>query len=136
MARILLIDDEETVRFTLAKILQREKHEVTTAANGVEAMKLVMRGKFDLVITDLVMPEKEGLETILEIRKILPELKIIAMSGGGRGSAYDYLKIASKIGADRTLTKPFSGDELREAISATLPGLGGNESGQSPVSAP
>jgi len=116
MARILLIDDEETFRVTLAKILQLEKHEVTTAANGVEALKLVMNGKFDLVITDLVMPEKEGLETIVEIRKILPELKIIAMSGGGRGTAYDYLKIASRMGADKTLAKPFTKAELVLAI--------------------
>ncbi len=116
MARILLIDDEETFRVTLAKILQREQHQVTTAANGVEAMKQVMSSEFDLVITDLVMPEKEGLETILEIRKILPELKIIAMSGGGRGSAYDYLKIASKMGADRTLAKPFTKAEIILAI--------------------
>ncbi len=116
MARILLIDDEETFRGTLAKILQREKHEVTTSANGVEALKLVVNGKFDLVITDLVMPEKEGLETILEVRKILPELKIIAISGGGRGSAYDYLKIASKMGADKTLAKPFTKADITLAI--------------------
>jgi YesN/AraC family two-component response regulator len=116
MARILLIDDEETFRGTLAKILQREKHEVTTAANGVEAMKHITTDKFDLVITDLVMPEKEGLETILEIRKLLPELKIIAMSGGGRGSANDYLKIASKMGADKTLAKPFTKAEIILAI--------------------
>ncbi len=116
MARVLLIDDEEAFRVTLAKVLQREKHHVTTAANGVEAMKHITTDKFDLVITDLVMPEKEGLETILEIRKLLPELKIIAMSGGGRGSANDYLKIASKMGADKTLAKPFTKAEIILAI--------------------
>ncbi len=116
MARILLVDDEETFRVTLAKILQLEKHEVTTAADGAEALKLVMRGQFDLVITDLVMPEKEGLETILELRKLVPGMKIIAMSGGGRGNAYDYLKIASKMGAARSLAKPFTKAEIIQAI--------------------
>ncbi len=116
MARILLVDDEEAFRVALAKILQLEKHEVTTAADGAEALKLVLRSQFDLVITDLVMPEKEGLETILELRKLLPDMKIIAMSGGGRGSAYDYLKIASKMGAARTLAKPFTKAEIIQAI--------------------
>lgn len=120
MARILVVEDEDAFRGMLAEILSREKHEVTTAANGSEAIKLARASVFDLVITDLIMPEKEGIETILELRHISPSTKIIAMSGGGRGSAKDYLLAASQLGASRTLAKPFSRQELLDAIAAAL----------------
>ena len=85
MARILVVDDEEGIRTLLRNILVREGHHVTTAADGVEALQVVDTQPVDLVITDLIMPEKEGVETISELRKRFPAVKIIAMSGGGMG---------------------------------------------------
>jgi DNA-binding response OmpR family regulator len=120
MARILLVDDEATVRELFALVLQLDAHEVTMVADGVQALEAIDESVFDLVITDLIMPDKEGIETIMEIRRLRPSLKIIAMSGGGRGSAGDYLAMASELGAARALEKPFSNTELRDAVRAVL----------------
>jgi DNA-binding response OmpR family regulator len=116
MIRILLIDDDESFRKMLRMTLQRANYEVVEACNGKEALTLFDSQPTDLVITDLIMPDKEGLETIGELRQSRPDLKIIAMSGGGRINAMDYLKIAQRIGANRTLAKPFSHAELLRAI--------------------
>jgi CheY-like chemotaxis protein len=116
MARILLIEDDELFRRMLRNSLAALGHEVTEAQNGLQGLKLHSAGGFDLVVTDVVMPEREGIETILELRQRNPDVKIIAMSGGGRGSAADYLHIAAQVGAQRVLLKPFSIDELKEAI--------------------
>ena len=83
-------------------------------------MDLVANNDFDIIITDLVMPEKEGIETIMELSRTAPNIKIIAMSGGGRVNATDYLTIARRVGASDTLAKPFSGDELLAAVSRVL----------------
>lgn len=120
MANILLVDDNAGLLKMQAEFLRDAGHTVATAANGKEAMRVVQRGSFDLVVTDLVMPEKEGIETIIELRRKFPALKIIAMSGGGRVDAKDYLDIARKLGAARTLAKPFSGKELVEAVAQVL----------------
>ena len=93
---------------------------MTAAAGGAEALKLSCKGPFDLVITDLIMPEKEGLETIMALRRQSPTTKIIAMSGGGRNSGKDYLAIARLLGAQRTLAKPFSNAELLAAVADVL----------------
>lgn len=120
MARILLVDDEDAVLRLLEAVLAIDHHEVTTARDGNLAIAAVTNGTFDLVVTDLVMPDKEGLETIIEIRRLKPELKIIAMSGGGRGSADDYLEMAAVLGASKTLAKPFSSHELLAAVTEVL----------------
>ncbi len=120
MANLLLVDDDAAFLKLQCEFLRRAGHAVTTAANGKEAMRLVQDNVFDLVITDLVMPEKEGIETIMELRREIPALKIIAMSGGGRNTPEDYLVIARKIGAAQTLAKPFSGKELVEAVASVL----------------
>lgn len=120
MARILLVDDEPVILGLLGKMLCGAGHEIATAANGVEALKLARGTHFDLVITDLVMPEKEGIETIMDLHRETPTTKIIAMSGGGKGSAEDYMAPARLLGAARTLTKPFSEQELRDAVASVL----------------
>jgi DNA-binding response OmpR family regulator len=120
MKRILLVDDNEGFRRPLAAILQRAGYEVQTAGDGAAALALFRQHRFDLVITDLIMPEKEGLETIMELRRLRPTLKIIAMSGGGRMDPSDYLPMAERLGAALTLTKPFSAQEFLEAVATLL----------------
>jgi CheY-like chemotaxis protein len=117
MPRILLVDDDEQFRKVLRLSLLKLGHEVAEARDGNEALKLVEAGPPDVLVTDLVMPEKEGLETIAEVRRTHPALKIIAMTGGGRVNASDYLKIARAMGADLVLAKPFSIDEISSALT-------------------
>jgi DNA-binding NarL/FixJ family response regulator len=95
-------------------------HEVVTARDGHGAVGAATAANFDLMITDLIMPDKEGIETIIELRKKHPSLKIIAMSGGGRGSAADYLEIATQVGAAGTLSKPFSTQTFLDAVNKAL----------------
>jgi CheY-like chemotaxis protein len=121
MSHILLIDDDDLLRPMLCAMLEEMGHTVTEARNGKEGTRLYRSVAADLVLTDLIMPEKEGIETIMDLRKDFPGVKIIAMSGGGRVSAADYLRIAQQVGAGRILSKPFSEDELRLAIAAMLP---------------
>lgn len=104
----------------LRDVLTDVGHDITTAANGSEALCAVQSADFALVVTDLLMPEKEGLETITELRRSIPGIKIIAMSGGGRIGAYDYLTIAQRLGASQTLAKPFSRGEIIDAINRVL----------------
>ena len=127
MKRILLIDDDTLFREMLKDILESLGHQVTEAREGSEGISLLRTINPDLVMTDLIMPGKEGIETIMELRRENPDLKIIAMSGGGRGIANSYLKIAQQMGAKRVLSKPFSIDELREAIEeAAAPSAASN----------
>jgi CheY-like chemotaxis protein len=125
MARILLIEDDESVRTMLRQILIHFGHTVLEARDGKEGMKMFPHARADLVITDIVMPEKEGLEVLMELRREQPPVKIIAMSGGGLGMATDYLHTAKLMGAAKVLTKPFSNEVLMAAINELLPeGLG------------
>jgi YesN/AraC family two-component response regulator len=120
MARILLIDDDNSVRGVLRLILSQFGHSVIEARNGKEGMELFMSVNADLVITDIVMPEKEGLEVLKEMRKIYPSVKIIAISGGGRVNPTDYLRMATFLGAAKVLAKPISSRELIAAINEVL----------------
>jgi len=120
MASILIIDDEEDIRQILAALLKRAGHTVREAANGMEGLKLYREHPADLVITDLVMPEKEGLSTIMELRGQHPAVRIIAMSGGLAHDPKLYLNMAQKLGADHVLRKPFQIEDLQEAVTATL----------------
>ncbi len=120
MPRILLVDDDDHVRRPVQMNLTRNGHEVVEARNGREAIDIYRRETFDVVITDLIMPEQEGLETIQQLRKHNPKVKIIAVSGGGRLSANNYLQLAERLGAQRTLSKPFTTEELVRAISEVL----------------
>jgi CheY-like chemotaxis protein len=103
-------------------MLEREQHEVAEALDGMQALKLCRQQPFDLVITDILMPNKEGLETIIEMRREHPGIKIIAMSGGGRTGNLEFLDAAEMMGAHKTLGKPFSRQEMSEAIRELLAG--------------
>ncbi|SRR5258706_11261594 len=120
MPRILLIDDDEAVRTLLRMTLSRAGYEVIEADDGQRGLQLLAESSVDLVITDLVMPQKEGLETILELRRKNPSAKIIAISGGGRMDPKVNLAVAEKFGALRTLAKPFSQQEILDAIAEVL----------------
>jgi CheY-like chemotaxis protein len=121
MVRILVVDDDSEIREMIKKILLRSGYEVMLAGNGQEALDLQKAIPADLIITDLIMPEKEGLETIIEIRRDYPSVKIIAMSGGGKIGPDNYLKTAKVLGAHKTLSKPF---ELRELLKEVKDLLG------------
>jgi CheY-like chemotaxis protein len=122
VARILLVEDDEAVREILRKALVSAGHAVEEASNGDVALAAYRREAADVVITDLVMPDKDGLETIMVLRRIDPAVKIIAMSGGGRtlGSGQLYLETARSIGALQILAKPFTGSALLLAVTEVL----------------
>jgi DNA-binding response OmpR family regulator len=110
--KILVIDDEYFVRHTLARILRSDGNEVATAADGERGMAAFRDGVPDLVITDIIMPRREGIETIRAMRKERPDAKIIAITGDPGVGDYDVLSIARKLGADDVLRKPFDAAEL------------------------
>jgi CheY-like chemotaxis protein len=120
MAHILLIDDDAAILRVQQALLSREGHQVATAGNGKEALPLLHGAAFDLVITDLIMPEREGMETIQLLRRDYPKTKIIASSGGGRADATDYLNMAKLMGANAILPKPFTREELLAAVAQAL----------------
>lgn len=122
MSRILLVDDDASFRAMLGITLRKMGHEVLEARDGKEALHLWEAEPPDCVITDLMMPDKDGLETIGAMRHQQPDVKIIAMSGGSRSSHMDYLPVAKRMGAICTLHKPFTPEALAEAIKvATEP---------------
>jgi DNA-binding response OmpR family regulator len=116
MARILIIDDDDQIRRMLRQMLDRAGYDVDDAENGLRGIRLFRENPFDLVITDLIMPEKEGIEMIMELKAEFPTVKIIAMSGGARMGPDAYLKLADSLGASRTFTKPIPRQELLDAI--------------------
>lgn len=120
MARILIIDDLPMVRQMVCDMLRAEGFTVAEAANGRDGLAKMREEPADLVITDIIMPEMEGVETVLALKKAYPSLQIIAMSGGGRGANYDFLDAAAKLGASRTLRKPFTRQELLETVEQCL----------------
>jgi DNA-binding NtrC family response regulator len=120
MPRILLIDDDDHFRKMLRVTLERAGYQVEDAANGRRGIELYTTEPTDLVITDLVMPDKEGLETITELKSFDEEVKIIAISGGGRVGPWSYLGVAQKFGARAALAKPFSHDELLAVVASVL----------------
>ncbi len=120
MARVLIIDDESNVRSMLRRMLHQAGHQVSEASNGAEGIKLYEQDQPDLIITDILMPEKEGIETIIALHRANPDLPIIAISGGGRLGGTDFLCSAQLLGARHTLSKPFRGDQLLSAVSESL----------------
>ena len=119
MARILIIDDDESLLFTLGQLLAAAGHAVTTAPDGLEAAKLFRAEPFELIITDIIMPQREGLETIITLRRDFPDVGVIAISGCAIQSK-TYLAMAARLGAHRTLAKPFTPQQLTSAIADTL----------------
>lgn len=120
MARILVIDDEELVRLTLQDVLASNGHNVSVANNGEQGVAMQADKPFDLIITDILMPAKEGMETIIELRQSWPNLKIIAISGGGKDLTPNYLERAQQLGATDVLTKPFTEAEIIETVNSCL----------------
>ena len=120
MAKILVIDDDDTVRLSLRLALEDADHQVEEAGDGLEGLNRFQANPADLVITDIFMPEKEGLETIDEIKRLSPATKIIAISGGGRMDPQDYLETARQLGADQALFKPFDIAQLVAVVADLL----------------
>ncbi len=120
MARVLVVDDDDQVRELFSLGLKHQGHDVTPTGSGTEAMKLVRRGKFDVLVTDLVMPDTEGMEIIMTVRDLSIPIKIIAVSGGGTSGNNTYLDAAKRLGADLTLSKPVSASRLAEAVKIVL----------------
>jgi CheY-like chemotaxis protein len=120
MATILVIDDDTTARTVIVEMLTENGHQTVEARDGDEGLELFNEGKFDIVITDLIMPNVEGIETIIKLKKRHPAVNIIAVSGGGRISAVDHLSLAEKFDVNKTLTKPFRKDDLLKAVDEIL----------------
>lgn len=121
MARILIVDDEEMVRSLLREALEADKHDILEAKTGKEAGDIYRDSPVDLIITDLVMPGKNGIELILDLKAEHPEVRIVAVSGGGGITGrFDYLPIAKLIGAKAILSKPFEMRELRAMVTEVL----------------
>lgn len=117
---ILVIDDDETIRVLLRAILEKEDYRVVDAPDGAKGIRQYQESPTDMVITDLIMPEKEGIETIRDLRREFPHVKIIAVSGGGRIGPDSYLKMAKGVGALRTLSKPFDRMALLKTVKEVL----------------
>jgi len=116
MARILIIDDDDQIRDMLCRMLNQEGYVADDASNGVEGLARFRQQPYDLVLTDLIMPEKEGIEMIIELKSEFPEVKIIAMSGGARMGPEAYLQLAESLGAESCFTKPIPRKELITTI--------------------
>ncbi|MCB0281242.1 MAG: response regulator [Calditrichae bacterium] len=118
---LMVVDDDDQLRNLLKEIFSRINYQVITACDGADALKKMMQVKVDLVILDLIMPEKEGIETLSDIRVNYPETKIMAVSGGSHQlNAPMLLNIAQTLGADDVLKKPFDLNEIIEAVDKLL----------------
>ena len=122
MAEILIIEDDAEIRELLKTLLLRSGHTVREAQDGQEGIHSFRTTPADLIITDLIMPRKEGLETIIDLRQEFPDLLIIAISGGGRDAQENYLNTAKLCGASRIFHKPFENDALMAAVDELLGG--------------
>ncbi len=121
MAKIIIIDDDEAMRSMLHEAMSDLGHEIVETASSDDAMKAFRKDVTSLIITDIVMPDKNGIDLIMELKRECPEAKIIAMSGGGGiEGRFDYLAIAKLVGAGTVLKKPFTIKELRERVSHVL----------------
>lgn len=128
MAGVLIVDDDVAVRVMLRQILEGAGYSVLEARNGVEAVRLFAEDPADLVITDIVMPEKDGLETIFELRQDFRDVKIIAMSGARRSGPNSYLEMAEQLGARLALVKPLNPRRILAAVAELIgPGSGGHD---------
>ena len=120
MARILIVEDNTQLRQMLRMTLERAGYETAEAADGDEAIEMTRKSRYDVVITDIVMPEKDGLEMIRVLREDNPDTKIIAISGSGRVAPTIYLGAAKGLGAQRTFNKPLEREELLAAVRELL----------------
>jgi CheY-like chemotaxis protein len=119
--RVLVIDDDANVRATIRHVLSRENYRVQCATDGVGGLRIFREFAPDVVITDLIMPQQDGLVTIEEIKRERRAIGIIAISGGGRVGNMDMLRMAKRMGADHVLAKPFSAADLLRTVRTALP---------------
>ncbi len=120
MPHILVIDDEVQIREVLRTVLERVGYSVSEAGNGLEGLKIYADGGVDLVVTDIIMPEKGGIDTIMDLRRDFPNCKIIAISGGGMCGEVSYLDMAIGVGANRAIGKPFVLDDFLAAVEELI----------------
>jgi len=120
MAKVLVIDDDAAMRRLVVRALSAKGHEVAEAENGLDGLEAMERGKPAVMITDILMPKTEGIETISKAKERFPETKIIAISGGGMSRNLMFLDVARALGVDATLAKPFRPAELVEAVTKVL----------------
>lgn len=120
MARILVVDDEPDICDLLREILSLAGYDVLVAFDGDSAMTLLRKQPVDLILTDIFMPGKEGIETIMELRRDFPTVKIVAMSGGGKTGELHYLRDAVQLGAVRTIFKPFGEEDVLRVVREAL----------------
>lgn len=120
MAKVLIIDDDEVIRMLLARFLTNDGHDVIVAEDGRKGVAALKTHEIDVIITDIYMPNQEGLATIMEVRKSFPTVKVVAMSGGGARLSMDVLPVAAALGADRTLRKPFTPIEVSTVMADLL----------------
>lgn len=120
MAKILLVDDDPGVRASLADVLNECGYDVAEASDGNDGLRALGREDFDLVVLDILMPEREGIETIREIRKKWAALPVLAISGGSVSGWCNFLQMASDFGANDTMTKPFRDNEFIARIASLL----------------
>jgi CheY-like chemotaxis protein len=125
LGTILIVEDEAALRKVMERELRGAGHIVTSAVNGRDAIRLLDNASFDVVISDLIMPEADGFEVIRRLRQKTPRIPVILTTGGGSGSAALYLEMAKQMGAAETLAKPFTIDQLREAVDRLDPGKPG-----------
>ena len=118
---VLFVDDDPAVSAALGRALESRGYEVDYASDGNVALRKLAEGRFDVVVMDVIMPDKEGIETIIELRKRWPDLFVVAVSGGGRVGPDDFLKLAEAVGADCSLAKPFRASQLVDIIDAGRP---------------
>lgn len=118
--KILLVDDEEAIRKMVRAILGGELYEFSEAVNGLDAQTLLEKQKFDLIITDVIMPDCDGIELVMAVRRKLPDIKVIVMSGGGWVRAGHYLNLAGKLGAAKVFEKPFDAADFRKTVQELL----------------
>ncbi len=116
MIRVLVVDDDEAFRQTVCDLLLDGDFEILSAESGAQSFAVLRNQSVDIVLTDIVMPDEDGLEIVRKIKKMNPAPKIVAMSGGGRIAATDYLEIARLMGASATIKKPFKRQELVDLL--------------------
>jgi len=115
MARILVVDDDDQLRAALKRFLEKEGFQVIDASDGAAGLEILNKDPVDLVITDIFMPEREGIGMIMELQQDIPDVKIIAISGGGNVESVDFLELAGNLGANKVFQKPFTHKELLAA---------------------
>ena len=133
MARILVVDDDDQIRNAFRLTLERAGYEVEEAQDGKAAMKRFAQWHADLVITDIVMPEKDGLEVMMELRRTAPSVRILAVSGGGLVNPFTYLVMAKNLGADVVLVKPVDKETLLKTVALLLEGTDVQQQDRPPV---